>query len=63
VAEFVGIGIQIVNLIKHGNTTKEIAEIMYISPRTVETHRMNIREKIGLGKKRANLRSHLLSLR
>jgi DNA-binding CsgD family transcriptional regulator len=54
--------IQIANLIRHGNMTKEIAEIMNVSPRTIETHRKNIRRKVGLEGKRANLRSHLLSL-
>ena len=54
--------IQIANLIRHGNPTKKIAELMNISPRTVETHRKNIRRKIGLKAKKANLRSHLLSL-
>jgi len=54
--------IRIANLIRHGSTTKEIAEILHVSPKTVETHRKNIRRKIGLDRKRANLRSHLLSL-
>jgi DNA-binding CsgD family transcriptional regulator len=54
--------IRIANLIRHGSSTKNIAEIMNVSPRTVETHRKNIRRKIGLDRKRANLRSHLLSL-
>jgi DNA-binding CsgD family transcriptional regulator len=54
--------IRIANLIRHGNSTKKIAEITNASPRTVETHRKNIRRKIGLDRKRANLRSHLLSL-
>mgnify|MGYP003681959436 CR=1 FL=1 len=54
--------IRIANLIRHGSSTKKIAEIMNISPRTVETHRKNIRRKIGLDLKRANLRSHLLAL-
>jgi PAS domain S-box-containing protein len=54
--------IQIANLIRHGSSTKKIAEIMNVSPRTVETHRKNIRKKIGLERKKANLRSHLLSL-
>jgi len=54
--------IRIANLIRHGSPTKKIAEIMNISPRTVDTHRKNIRRKVGLGKKRANLRSFLLSM-
>jgi DNA-binding CsgD family transcriptional regulator len=53
--------ILIVNMIKIGYPSKKIAKIMKISPRTVDTHRKNIRSKIGLGKKRANLRSHLLA--
>jgi DNA-binding CsgD family transcriptional regulator len=54
--------IQIANLIMQGATSKKIGEIMEISPRTVDAHRKNIRKKIGLQQKRANLRSYLLSL-
>ncbi len=54
--------IRIANLIKHGNSSKKIAEILNLSPRTIETHRKNIRRKTGLEGKKANLRSHLLSL-
>jgi PAS domain S-box-containing protein len=54
--------IQIANQIRHGYTTKKIAELMDVSPRTVETHRKNIRKKIGLEGKKANLRTHLLSI-
>jgi len=54
--------IQIANLIIHGNTTKKIAKIMSVSPRTIDTHRYSIRKKIGLQGQKGNLRSHLLSL-
>jgi len=54
--------IQIANLIKEGKTTKEIAEILYISTGTIEFHRNNIRIKLGLKNKKANMRSHLLTL-
>ncbi|MBA3030745.1 MAG: helix-turn-helix transcriptional regulator [Desulfobacteraceae bacterium] len=54
--------IQVANLIKQGRTTKQIAELMKLSSRTIETHRKKIRNKIGIGNKKANLRSHLLSL-
>ncbi len=53
---------QIVNLIKHGKTTKQIAKLMNASPRTIDTHRKNIRKKIGLRGQKSNLRSYLLSL-
>jgi len=53
--------IRIASLIKHGKTTKEIAKILKVSPRTIDTHRKNLRKKVGLVHKKANLRSHLLS--
>ena len=54
--------IQISNLIIQGASSKKIGKIINISSRTVDTHRKNIRKKIGLDQKRANLRSYLLSL-
>ncbi len=54
--------IQIATLIREGRTTKEISEVLNISSRAVEFHRDNIRIKLGLKNKKANLRSFLLSL-
>ena len=54
--------IQIANLIKQGKTTKDIAEISNLSPRTIEFHRDNIRAKLGIKNKKINLRTYLLSL-
>jgi len=54
--------IQIANLVKQGKTTKDISAIMGVSNRTIDTHRKNLRIKIGIGKKKANLRTHLLSI-
>jgi PAS domain S-box-containing protein len=54
--------LRIANLIKYGNTTKEIAKLSHLSPRTIEFHRNNIRKKIGINNKRVNLKSYLLSL-
>ncbi len=54
--------IQVVNLIKEGKATKEIAELFNLSSKTVNTHRQNIRMKLGLKNKKVNLRSHLLTL-
>ena len=54
--------IQVATFVKDGKTTKEIAEIMNISPHSVHFHRKSIRKKLGLHEKKANLRSHLLFL-
>ena len=54
--------IRVANLIKQGNTTKEIADLFGLSLRTIESHRESIREKIGIKNKKANLRIHLISM-
>ena len=40
--------LQVVNLIAEGHTSREIAEVLVISDKTVERHRANILEKLGL---------------
>ena len=54
--------IQVATFVRGGKTTKEIAEILNISPHSVHFHRKRIRKKLGLHEKKANLRSHLLFL-
>jgi PAS domain S-box-containing protein len=53
--------IQVANLVREGKSSKDISTLLNISERGVEFHRNNIRMKLGLKKKKANLRSHLLS--
>jgi DNA-binding CsgD family transcriptional regulator len=54
--------LRIADMIRDGRKTKEMARLMNLSPRTVESHRESIRKKMGIKNRRANLRSHLLSV-
>jgi PAS domain S-box-containing protein len=54
--------IQIAELIKQGKRSKEIAELFNLSVGTVNMHRNNIRHKLNLSSKGANLRSSLMSM-
>lgn len=54
---------QVADLVSGGKSNKEIAPLLGISSRAVEYHRENIRRKLGLTGRRANLRSRLLSLK
>jgi len=48
--------------IKDGKTTDETAQVLSLSEKNMETHRSNIRKKLGLRGNRKNLRSQLLCL-
>jgi DNA-binding CsgD family transcriptional regulator len=51
--------IAISTMIRNGLSTKEIAQLRCISPATVRRHRENIRRKIGLKNRKANLATYL----
>ena len=54
--------IKVAALVRNGKTTKEIAEILRIATGSIDIHRNNIRKKLGLGNRKANLQSHLQTL-
>ncbi|MCI5158066.1 MAG: response regulator [Candidatus Electrothrix sp. AUS1_2] len=49
--------LRILNLIRQGRSTKEIADFLNISPQTVATHRKKIRKKLRISGKKINLTS------
>ncbi len=54
--------IRVADFIRQGQSTKSIADSLFISPSTVENHRNNIRKKIGLSNKKTNLYTFLTTL-
>jgi DNA-binding NarL/FixJ family response regulator len=60
--EFLSTTLQVANLVRKGKSTKEIASIMIVSEKTIETHRKHIRVKLGLKSRKINLQTHLMSL-
>jgi len=54
--------IQIIDFILKGKTSKEIASTLSLTLRTVQFHREQIREKLGIKNRKENLRERLLEL-
>ena len=54
--------IRVADLVRNGRTSKEIAKILHTSENSVRFHRKNVRRKLGLKSKKANLNSYLASL-
>lgn len=54
--------IQTAQLVRSGKTTKEIAELLNLSPRTIDAYRDSIRKKLDLKKSGVNLRVYLMQM-
>ncbi len=55
--------LEICNLIIQGCSSKEIAELLWLSVQTVHTHRKNIRKKFGIDKQNINLAKYLKAIK
>ncbi len=53
--------LMVATMVKEGSNTKKIASIMGLSERSVETYRTRLRKKLGIGNRKVNLRTFLLS--
>jgi DNA-binding CsgD family transcriptional regulator len=54
---------EVLVLIADGLSTLEIAARLYISKRTVETHRANLRRKLGIGSRQFDLLQYAFQAR
>ncbi len=54
--------LKVAALVKNGRKTKDIAETLGLATGSIDIHRNNIRKKLGLNSRKANLQSHLETL-
>lgn len=54
--------LRVAALIKNGLSSDQIADLLYVSPETVKTHRRTIRKKLGIQNARTNLSTYLNAL-
>jgi PAS domain S-box-containing protein len=54
--------LQIADLVKEGNSSKDVAMILNVSEMTVDFHRKNIRRKLAIADRKTNLRTYLSRL-
>jgi DNA-binding NarL/FixJ family response regulator len=54
--------LEVIQLLKEGKSTREIAELLHVCEGAIELHRHRVRKKLGLHKKKTNLQSYLFTL-
>ena len=54
--------LNVAHMVKAGNSTRQIANTLNVTYKTIETHRVNIRKKLGLTRKGSNLRTCLMAM-
>ena len=54
--------LNIAHMVRDGYSSRQIAQSLNIAYKTVETHRVNIRKKLGLTRKGSNLRTCLMAM-
>ena len=60
--DFTPTEINVADYIRQGKSSKQISELMNVSPSSIAFHRNNIRKKLGLSQKSINLNTYLNSL-
>jgi len=55
--------LQVVHYIRQGKTSKEIADLLNLSVRTIESYRENIRKKLRIKNQKKNLKKFITSIR
>lgn len=54
--------LRVADLIRHGKSSRQIAELFRCSKRTIDVHRYNIRRKLNLLQRPVNLHTYLLAM-
>jgi len=55
--------LKVANFIRQGKNTRQIAHLLGLSPRTIDSYRQSIRHKLRIRNKNINLRTFLMSIK
>ncbi len=60
--EFTNTELKVISLIKEGLNSRQIAEFLGVTKKSIDFHRLNIRKKLDINGKKVNLATYLLNL-